>query len=136
MYHQYDDTIIHSSHHRSRLIAVWWVPWYPKPQGHGTIGTIPSTKGCRHRREPPLYLDKFGTFYIRVPKTVTLFSYHKATLVSNLLYFEYRFFSRVGLTRSIRAGKSSKPHCLADIFHLEGRKPFDSYNFRAPQNEK
>jgi len=106
-----------------------------EPEGHFTC--LPMIHAAqRGRREPPLYLDKFGTFYIRVPKTVTLFSYHKATLVSNLLYFEYRFFSRVGLTRSIRAGKSSKPHCLADIFHLEGRKPFDSYNFRAPQNEK
>jgi len=28
-YHLYYGTIIHSSHHRSRLIAVWWVPWYP-----------------------------------------------------------------------------------------------------------
>ncbi len=31
MYHQYDGTIIHSIHRRSRLIAVWWVPGTPGP---------------------------------------------------------------------------------------------------------
>jgi len=50
-YHQYNGTIIHGSCRRSRLIAVWWVPWYPMPCGHGTVGTVPSIIGtrCRHR---------------------------------------------------------------------------------------
>jgi len=60
----------------------------------------------------------------------------QATLVPNLLNFEYRFLSMVGLTRSIRAGKSSKPLCLADILHLDESKTIRFLNFRAPQNEK
>ena len=51
-YHQYDGTIIHSSHCRSRVIAVWWVPWYPRPHSHSTIGTRPNIMGLRHR---PMY---------------------------------------------------------------------------------
>jgi len=35
-----------------RLIVIWWVPWYPIPCRHGTLGTIPSTNGHRHR---PMY---------------------------------------------------------------------------------
>jgi len=52
MYHQYDGTIIHGIHHRSRLIAIWWVPWYLRPRDHSTIGPRPYIIGLRHR---PMY---------------------------------------------------------------------------------
>ncbi len=51
-YHQYDGTIHHDSCHRSRLIVVWWVPWYPRPCSHSTIGPRPYIMGLRHR---PMY---------------------------------------------------------------------------------
>ncbi len=51
-YHQYDGTTIHGIHHRSRLIVVWWVPWYPRPRDHSTIGPRPNIIGLRRR---PMY---------------------------------------------------------------------------------
>jgi hypothetical protein len=51
-YHQYDGTTIHGIHRRSRLIVVWWVPWYPRPCSHSTTGPRPNIMGPRRR---PMY---------------------------------------------------------------------------------
>jgi len=50
-YHSYHGTVAYSSHRSSRLIAVWWLPWYPKPCRHRTAGTMPSVIACRRRHK-------------------------------------------------------------------------------------
>jgi len=51
MYHLYHSTIAYSSRRSSRLIAVWWVPWYPMPRRHSMAGTVPSIVVCRRRHK-------------------------------------------------------------------------------------
>jgi len=54
MYQSYHSTIIaYGNHHIARLIVIWWVPWYPRTCGHGTIGARPNIIGLRHR---PMHL--------------------------------------------------------------------------------
>jgi len=51
-YRMYHGTPAYGTCCSSRLIVVWWVPWYPRPCSHSTICPRPYIMGLKSR---PMY---------------------------------------------------------------------------------